>query len=101
MLGAGGSVQRWKARVDGGHWRLSQRRRHLHRMHHARLSRQIHAFYESAAGFSFVLDRGSNVWTRDSRLAPLHAVVAQQRAYLAQADAVVWSNHGFGFVAES
>ena len=35
----------WMAR----HRRLSQRRRHLHRLHDARLSRQVHAVHESAA----------------------------------------------------
>src|SRR4029077_20831905 len=87
MLGAGGSVQRWQAWMDGRNWRMSQRRRHLHRVYDAGLSRQVHAFYESAAGFSFVVDCGSNLWTRHSGLAPFHTVVAEQRAQLAQTSA--------------
>ncbi len=47
-------------------------RRHLHRMHHARISRQIHAIYESAAGLAVVFRGGADLWTRDSRLAALH-----------------------------
>src|ERR1700693_4734929 len=101
MLGAGCAMQRWKAGMDGRHWRMSECWRHLHRMHHARVSRQVHAFYESAAGFSFVLGCGADLWTRDSRLAPLHPSVAEQRTELAQADTLVWSNNVFVFVAES
>src|SRR5271156_859514 len=100
MLGASGSVQRGETRLDGRHWRMSQRRRHLHRMYHARLSRQVHAFHESAAGFSFVFRCGSNLWTRDSCLAPVHAVIAEQRAQLAQTNAVMWGGNGFVFMAE-
>ena len=43
LLGAGRAVQRRQARLDGRHRRLPQRRRRLHRLHHARLSRQVHA----------------------------------------------------------
>ena len=43
-----------KRGMDGRDRRLSQRRRNLHRLHHARLSRQIHAVHESAAGFASV-----------------------------------------------
>ena len=39
LLGAGGELQRDQARLDGWHRRLSERRRHLHRLHHARVSR--------------------------------------------------------------
>ena len=50
MLGSGGQLQCAQARLDGRHRRLSQRRRHLHRLHHAWLSRQVHAFHGRAAG---------------------------------------------------
>ena len=72
----------------GGIGGCPERRRHLHRMHHARLSRQVHALHESAAGFSVVFGCGANLWPRDSRLAPLHPGIAEQGAELAQADEV-------------
>ena len=43
-------LQRAQARLDGRHRRLPQRRRHLHRLHHARLPRQVHALHGRAAG---------------------------------------------------
>ena len=51
-LGCWGPVvqlQRAEARLDGRHRRLPQRRRHLHRLHHARLPRQVHAVHGRAA----------------------------------------------------
>ena len=45
MLGAGGAVQRRQTRLDGRHRRLPERRRHLHRLHDARISRQVHALH--------------------------------------------------------
>src|SRR5271169_6321101 len=93
MLGASGAMQRRKARLDGRDRRLSQRRRHLHRLYHARLSRQIHALHEPAAGFAFVLGGGADLRTRDSCFAALYAVFAEQRAELAQADTVMWGGH--------
>ena len=50
LLGAGRQVQRAEARLDQRRRRLSQRRRHLHRLHHARLPRQVHAVHGRAAG---------------------------------------------------
>ncbi len=38
-----------QARLDGRHRRLPQRRRHLHRLHHAGLPRQVHAVHGRAA----------------------------------------------------
>ena len=49
LLGTGGQLQRHQARLDGRHRRLSQRRRHLHRLHHARLPGQVHAVHGRAA----------------------------------------------------
>jgi hypothetical protein len=48
-LGSGGQLQCHQARLDGRHRRLSQRRRHLHRLHHARFSGQGHAVHGRAA----------------------------------------------------
>ena len=49
LLGAGRQLQRPQARVDGRHRRLPERRRHLHRLHDARLPRQVHAVHGRAA----------------------------------------------------
>src|SRR5271166_421100 len=65
----------------------------MHRLHHARLSRQIHALHESAAGFASLLGGGADIWPRNSCVAAVYAVVAEQRAKLAQADAVMWGGH--------
>ena len=56
LLGAGGELQRPQARLDGRHRRLPERRRHLHRLHHARLPRQVHALHGRAARGQAVLD---------------------------------------------
>ena len=45
LLGSGGELQRAQARLDGRNRRLPQRRRHLHRLHHARLPGQVHAVH--------------------------------------------------------
>jgi hydrogenase small subunit len=39
-----------QAGLDGRRWRMPQRRRHLHRLHHARFSGQVHAVHGRAAG---------------------------------------------------
>ena len=49
LLGAGGQVQRAQARLDERRRRLPERRRHLHRLHDARLPRQVHAVHGRAA----------------------------------------------------
>ena len=51
MLGPGRAVQRGQARMDGRYRWLSERGRHLHRLHDAGFSRQVHAVHEPAAGF--------------------------------------------------
>ena len=50
LLGAGGQLQRAQAGMDGRHRRVPERRRHLHRLHDARVPRQVHAVHGSAAG---------------------------------------------------
>ena len=50
LLGPGREVQRAQARLDQRHRRLPQRRRHLHRLHDARLPRQVHAVHGRATG---------------------------------------------------
>ena len=49
LLGPGGELQCAQARLDGRHRRLPQRGRHLHRLHHAGLPRQVHAVHGRAA----------------------------------------------------
>ena len=56
LLGAGRQLQRPQARLDGRHRRLSQRGRHLHRLHNARLPRQVHAVHGRAARRTAVVD---------------------------------------------
>ena len=58
LLGAGRQLQRPQAGLDGRHRRLPQRRRHLHRLHHARLPRQVHAVHGRAARRTAVVDGG-------------------------------------------
>ena len=72
MLGAGGAVQRGQARLDGRDRRMPERGRHLHRLHHAGLPRQIHAVHESAAGLAAVVQRGADVRQSDPRAAEIY-----------------------------
>ena len=57
LLGPGREVQRAQAGLDQRRRRLPERRRHLHRLHDARLPRQVHAVHGRAAG-----RRGSRRW---------------------------------------
>jgi hypothetical protein len=75
MLGSGGAVQRGEARVDGRDRRMPECRRNLHRVHNARIPRQIYAVYESAAGIVIIVVGGADLWTRHSCLAEVHAGV--------------------------
>ena len=49
LLGSGRQVQRPQARLDERRRRLPERRRHLHRLHDARLPGQVHAVHGRAA----------------------------------------------------
>src|SRR5450755_4116991 len=83
MLGTGGAVQRRQARLDGrGRW-LSKRWRHLHRLHYARLPRQVHAVHEPAAGVVIVGQRGTDLWEGHSRVSKVYPGLAEPRAELA------------------
>ena len=83
LLGAGGAVQRRQARLDERHRRLPQCRRHLHRLHDARLSRQVHAVSGRAAGGQALDDGRFRLWTDRSRVAAVHAGFDEQRTRLA------------------
>jgi NADH ubiquinone oxidoreductase, 20 Kd subunit len=83
LLGAGREVQRAQARLDERDRRLPQRRRHLHRLHHAGLPGQVHAVHGRAARQPG-LDRGQRpVRDRDPRPARDHAGHGRQRAQVA------------------
>ena len=84
LLGAGGQLQRAQARLDGRHRRLPERRRHLHRLHHARLPRQVHALHGRAARREDLVDRGSACTARRSaRSARITNTHGQQGAEVA------------------
>ena len=71
LLGSGGELQRSQARLDERDRRLPQRRRHLHRLHHAGLPRQVHAVHGRAAGReSLRRHRSASTDARSARCAP-------------------------------
>ena len=72
LLGPGREVQRAQARLDERHRRLPERRRHLHRLHDARLPRQVHAVHGRAARRQAVHHRGRPLRQRHPRPAPGH-----------------------------
>ena len=61
LLGSGREVQRAQTRLDQRRRRLPERRRHLHRLHDARLPRQVHAVHGRTAG-SPRLHRGEHAY---------------------------------------
>ena len=84
LLGSGGELQRAQARLDGRHRRLPQRRRHLHRLHHAGLPRQVHAVHGRAAGRAEFRRGTIGVYGRAIRaLRSLHQPHGQQGAEVA------------------
>ena len=84
LLGAGGSMQRWQAWLDGRNRRLPERGRNLHRLHHAWFPRQVHAIHGSAARFATLFERGHDIRPSHSRVKALHTGVPQSRAQLAR-----------------
>ena len=50
LLGSGRAMQCAEARLDFRNGRMPERRRHLHRLHHAGIPRQVHAVHGRAAG---------------------------------------------------
>ena len=85
MLGAGRAVQRRAAGLDQRSGRLRQRRRHLYRLHDARISGQVHAVHGYAAGRAVVLRRRDDLRPSDSRVAKVYPGVHESRAGLADA----------------
>src|SRR3984957_4250043 len=72
LLGAGRQMQRAQTGLDERHGRLPQRRRYLHRMHHARLPGQVHAVHGRAAGRQDLQHRVGPVWLADPQPARGH-----------------------------
>ncbi len=69
-LGCWGPVVNYQCpqtRMDGGYRRMPQRRRNLHRLHHARVPRQIHTFHGRAARRKTFLGRRLHVCGRAIR----------------------------------
>src|SRR5258705_4024317 len=76
-------MQRRTTRLDGRNRRVSQRWWNLHRLHHARLPRQVHAVHGPATRFAPVFKRGDDLRPGDPRAAPLYPGFSQPRAVLA------------------
>src|ERR1700733_10730008 len=77
LLGAGGAMQCGETRLDGRDRRMPERRWDLYRMHDAGVSGQVHAVHEPAARIASFFGGGDDLWAGDSRVAKVHAVVAQ------------------------
>ena len=89
LLGSGGAVQRGQARMDWRNRRLPQRGWNLHWLHHAGVSRQIHALHEPAARLSAFFGRSPNLWSGNSCIAQVHTGFAQQSAELASTEGFI------------
>ena len=72
-----------KRGLDGGHRRLSERRRHLHRLHDAGVPRQVHAVHGRASGREAVDGRCRALRARHRRAAIDDQQDRQQGAELA------------------
>src|SRR5258708_23909203 len=72
LLGSGCQLQRAKTRLDGRHWRVPKRRRHLHRLHHAGLPGQIHAVHGRAAGSEGLLRHDQHLRQDDPNSARIY-----------------------------
>ena len=83
LLGTGRDVQRPEARLDQRDRRLPQRGRHLHRLHDARLPRQVHAVHGRATGRQALLGRQRFLRVRDQAAPRLHHEHAEQGTQVA------------------
>jgi hypothetical protein len=72
LLGTGSAVQRAQARLDFRHGRLPQCRRHLHRLHNAWFSRQVHAVHGRAPRRGALLRLDQTLWGADPAIAAAH-----------------------------
>ena len=99
LLGAGGELQCAQARLDGRHRRLPERRRHLHRLHDARVPRQVHAVHGRAPGRQVVDHRHRRLRPDDPVAARLHQRHREQGTEVAasarRADDRISSHHLF------
>ena len=85
LLGSGRQLQCHQARLDARHRRLPQCRRHLHRLHHAGLPRQVHAVHGRAFGRAFLHRRAHPLRQDDSHPARHHQPHHEQGDRVAQA----------------
>src|SRR5262249_44070426 len=83
VLGAGGQLQCDQTRLDARRRRLPERRRYLHRLHHARFPGQVHAVYGRTAGFNALDRRSRRLRRHDPRAAKHHQQHRQQGTGLA------------------
>ena len=84
LLGPGGATATSPSAAGWRHRRLPQRRRHLHRLHHARLPRQVHAVHGRAARRAASRRRPVGIYGRaDPRAAALHQQDREQGAEVA------------------
>ncbi len=78
LLGAGRQLQRYEARLDGRHRRVSECRRHLYRLHDAWLPRQVHAVHGRTPGRHGLVKRDKRLRQRHPLVAALHEQDRQQ-----------------------
>jgi hypothetical protein len=83
LLGPGRAVQRGPARLDGRRRRLPERRRRLHRLHDARLSRQVHVVHGRASRRAHVDLGGGALRPDGARAQPVHAGLHEPGAGMA------------------
>src|SRR6202030_927188 len=83
MLGTRGQLQRHQTRLDGRYRRLSERGRHLHRLHDAWLSGQVHAVHGPAPRRGCFLRRFWTLRTGDSKSAFDHPAHREQGTSMA------------------
>jgi hypothetical protein len=65
---------------------MPERWRHLHWVYDAGFSRQIYAVHEPAARIAAFFERGDDLWTCDSRVAPVYAGLLKQGAFVEETD---------------
>src|SRR5215469_1551577 len=89
LLGPGRELQRHEERMDARHRRLSQRRRNLYRLHHAGISRYVHAVYGRTFRRAFLYRCAYRLRKDHSGTALDHQQHGKHRARVAEARARV------------
>lgn len=83
LLGTDREMQCAQARLDERHRRLPECRRNLHRLHDARIPRQIHAVHGRAAGRKALHERRRAVRIDDAAPSPHHHAHPRPRTQMA------------------